>query len=162
VFGVLSFAAALLLLTLIGTETEWLDGRPFVRQPAFWPAVAIVGMTVFGVFELWSTGRALRRGAAGEIGAEVLKWFAALEYLAWFLVYVWVVPVLGYLPTTIIFCAALTYRLGYRSGRGLVAAVLTGIATVVIFKSLLGVKIPGGLVYEYLPGTIRNVMIVRF
>jgi len=162
VFGVLSFAAALLLLTLIGTETEWLDGRPFVRQPAFWPAVAIVGMTVFGVFELWSTGRALRRGAAGEIGAEVLKWIAALEYLAWFLVYVWVVPVLGYLPTTIIFCAALTYRLGYRSGRGLVAAVLTGIATVVIFKSLLGVKIPGGLVYEYLPGTIRNVMIVRF
>ena len=40
--------------------------------------------------------------------------------------------------------------------------MLTGIATVVIFKSLLGVKIPGGLVYEYLPGTIRNVMIVRF
>lgn len=162
VFGVLSFAVALLLLTRIGAETSWLDGRPFVRQPAFWPTVAIVGMTFFGTFELWSTGRALRGGAAGEIGPEILKWFSALEYLAWFLAYVWVVPVLGYLPTTILFCAALTYRLGYRSRRTLLAAVLTGIATVVIFKSLLSVKIPGGLVYEYLPDAVRNVMIVYF
>jgi len=162
VFGILSFAAALLLLTQIGTETSWLDGRPFVRQPAFWPTVAIVGMTVFGVFELWSAGRALRRGSAEEIGPEVLKWFAALEYLAWFLAYVWVVPVLGYLPTTILFCAALAYRLGYRSRRALLAAVLTGIVTVVIFKTLLSVKIPGGLVYEYLPDAVRNVMILRF
>lgn len=162
VFGVLSFAAALLLFTRIGAETTWLDGRPFVRQPAFWPTVAIVGMTIFGAFELWSTWRALQREPAGRIGAEVIKWFAALEYLAWFLVYVWVVPVLGYLPTTILFCAALSYRVGYRSGRTLMAAVLTGIATVVIFKSLLGVKIPGGMVYEYLPDAVRNVMILRF
>lgn len=162
VFGVLSFAVALLLLTRIGAETSWLDGRPFVRQPAFWPTVAIVGMTFFGTFELWSTGRALRRGAAGEIRPEILKWLSALEYLAWFLAYVWVVPVLGYLPTTILFCAALTYRLGYRSRRTLLAAVLTGIATVVIFKSLLSVKIPGGMVYEYLPDAVRNVMIVYF
>jgi hypothetical protein len=162
VFGVLSFAVALLLLTRIGAETSWLEGRPFVRQPAFWPTVAIAGMTIFGVFELWSTARALRRASAGEIGTEVLKWFAALEYLAWFLGYVWVVPVLGYLPTTVVFCAALSYRLGYRSRRGLAAAVLTGIATVVIFKSLLGVKIPGGSLYEYLPGAVRNVMILYF
>lgn len=162
VFGVLSFAAALLLLTRIGAETTWLDGRPFVRQPAFWPAVAIAGMTIFGAFELWSTGRALRRAPAGAIGAEVIMWGAALEYLAWFLVYVWVVPVLGYLPTTIVFCAALAYRLGYRSRRELVAAVLTGIATVVIFKSLLSVKIPGGMLYEYLPDAVRNVMILYF
>jgi hypothetical protein len=162
VFGVLSFGVALLLLTQIGAETTWLEGRPFVKQPAFWPIVAIIGMTIFGVFELWSTGRALRRGAAGEIGPEVLKWFAGIEFLAWFLVYVWAVPVLGYLPTTIVFCAALSYRLGYRSRRGLVAAVLTGIATVVVFKTLLGVKIPGGSLYEYLPDAVRNVMILYF
>jgi len=162
VFGVLSFAAALLLLTRIGAETTWLEGRPFVKQPAFWPTVAIVGMTVFGAFELWSTRRALRGGATGEIGPEVLKWFAGVEFLAWFLVYVWVVPVLGYLPTTIAFCAALSYRLGYRSRRGLVAAILTGIATVVIFKSLLGVKIPGGSLYEYFPDAVRNVLILYF
>jgi hypothetical protein len=162
VFGVLSFAAALLLLTRIGAETTWLGGRPFVREPAFWPTVSIVGMTIFGTFELWSTWRGLRREPTGQIGPEVFKWVAALEYLAWFLVYVWVVPELGYLPTTIVFCAMLSYRLGYRSRRSIAAAVLTGIATVVVFKSLLGVKIPGGMVYEYLPHALRNVMILYF
>jgi hypothetical protein len=162
VFGVLSFAFALFLLTRIGAETTWLDGQPFVRQPAFWPTVAIVGMTVFGAFELWSTRRALQAGRVGKIGPEVLKWFAALEYLGWFLVYVWIVPVLGYLPTTILFCASLTFRLGYRRGRTILAAVVTGVVVVVVFKSLLEVKIPGGIVYDYLPAAIRNAMILYF
>ncbi|EPJ45233.1 MAG: hypothetical protein OFPI_37520 [Osedax symbiont Rs2] len=34
------------------------------------------------------------------------------------------------------------------------------VATVVIFKSLLEVKIPGGASYQYLPEGIRNFMIV--
>lgn len=162
VFGVLSFAFALFLLTQIGAETTWLDGKPFVQQPAFWPSVAIVGMTLFGAYELWSTRRALQVGMVGKIGPEILNWFAAIEFLLWFLVYVWIVPVLGYLPTTMIFCASLTYRLGYRRGRTILAAVLTGIAVVIIFKSLLEVKIPGGMVYDYLPPSIRNFMILYF
>lgn len=162
VFGVFSLGAALLLLSQIGTETSWVDGRPVIRQPAFWPAVAIVGMIVFGAFELASTWRALRTRQSGAIGPEVVRWLLALEYLAWFLAYVWAVPVLGYLPTTITFCAALSFRLGYRRRHALLAAVLTGVGTVVVFKSLLGVKIPGGMVYEYLPNGIRNVLILYF
>lgn len=162
VFGVLGFVAALFLLSRVGAETTWMAQRPLVRQPAFWPTVAIVGMTIFGAVELWSTWRALRSRATGHVGAEILQWFAALEYFAWFLAYVWIVPLLGYLPTTIVFCATLSYRLGYRRWRPLLAAVLTGIGAVVVFKALLGVKIPGGMVYEYLPDAVRNAMIQYF
>ncbi len=162
VFGVLSFGVALFLLSQIGAETTSAENRPFIRQPAFWPTVAILGMLVFGAFELGSTWRALRTRQSGAIGAEVIRWLLALEYFVWFLAYVWAVPLLGYLPTTILFCAALGYRLGYRRRRALLAAVLTGLGTVVLFKSILGVKIPGGILYEYLPDGIRNALILYF
>jgi hypothetical protein len=162
VFGGLSFAIALFLLSQIGTETTWVAHQPFVRQPAFWPVVSIVGMTAFGGFELWSTVRALRGRGGAAIGPEIGLWLRAIEYLAWFMAYVWVVPVAGYLPTTMVFCPLLGWRLGYRRPRALLAAVATGIVTVVVFKTLLGVKIPGGLVYDYLPAAIRNAMIVYF
>jgi putative tricarboxylic transport membrane protein len=162
VFGVLSFAFAVFLLTRIGNQTTWIEGRRFVEQPAFWPAVSIVGMTVFGAFELFYSWRRSWPMRVGNVASEVLLWAKALEYAASFMAYVLAVPVFGYLPTTVVLCAALTWRLGYRRPVPLLAAVATGIATVVVFKSFLGVKIPGGLVYEYLPDGLRNVMILYF
>ena len=44
----------------------------------------------------------------------------------------------------------------------MLAAVLFGLATVVVFKSFLSVKIPGGMIYEYLPGAIRTFFILNF
>lgn len=160
VFGVGSLAAALFLASQLDSQTSWLRGHPFVAQPAFWPVVSIGGMLLFGACELWNVWRRNRAGQGGSIVAEVLHWFRALEFVAWFMAYVAVVPVVGYLPTTMAFCAALTWRLGYRQARTLAAAVLTGIAAVVIFKSFLSVRIPGGALYEYLPDTVRNFMIL--
>ena len=74
--------------------------------------------------------------------------------------YVFVVPVAGYLPVTLAFCAALTWRIGYRDWRIIVAAMATGAATVILFKAFLSVRIPGGAVYEYLPAALRNFMIL--
>ena len=65
------------------------------------------------------------------------------------------------LPATVLFCLVLTYRLGYRGAKFHVAAALTAVATVVVFKSFLGVKIPGGAVYEYLPAALRNFMVLH-
>ena len=33
---------------------------------------------------------------------------------------------------------------------------------VLVFKSMLSVKIPGGEIYEYLPAALRNFMILNF
>jgi hypothetical protein len=160
VFGLAAFGLALVLLARLGAETRWVAGQPLVAQPAFWPAVAIIGMTLFGALELVGVWRrnAARRGRPAL--PEVAVWLRALEFAAWFMVYVWAVPWLGYLPATLVFCTALTLRLGYRSRRMIGAALLTGLATVVVFKSLLAVKIPGGAVYEYLPAGLRNFMIL--
>jgi len=87
-------------------------------------------------------------------------WFGALEYAGYFLLYVAAVPRLGYLPATLLALPLLTWRLGYRAPRMLIISALFGVTVVVLFKSLLQVKIPGGSAYELLPAAARNFMIL--
>ena len=160
--GDLVFAIAFLLfsaflLSQLGEQTRWVKGTKLVAQPAFWPAVGLIGMTLFAGFHF--LGSLLSKRTPGR-GRELVVWARSLEYAAWFLVYVWLVPQTGYLPTTIVFVAVLMIRLGYRSKKMILGAVAVGIAIVVIFKGLLEVKIPGGQVYEYLPDAIRNFMLL--
>ena len=160
IFGVAAFLIAVLLSTQVTTQVVWDLNRSFVNQPAFWPVMAISGMLLFGSFELFHTLRRKKSGRGTSIVGEVLRWIRASEYVIWFMVYVYVVPVLGYLPTSLAFTGALTLRLGYRSAKMVFAALLVGFATVVFFKSLLSVKIPGGDFYEYLPLGLRNFLVL--
>lgn len=155
----MAFLFALFLLVQVPYQTAWVDGAAFVSQPGFFPLVAIAGMVVFGAAELVFSWQRNRRADLPAIGRELVDWLRALEFLGWFIAYVLAVPLGGYLPTTIVFCLALTFRLGYRSRRMLLIAVLVAIAVVVAFKGFLSVRIPGGDMYEYLPAGVRNFMI---
>ncbi|SEO97776.1 Tripartite tricarboxylate transporter TctB family protein [Salinihabitans flavidus] len=159
VFAVFFMLFALFLLANLGTQTEWVKRTQLVAQPAFWPAVAVWGMAIFGALHLASSFISPR--IPGRL-AEVTFWLRSLEYVAWFLVYVLLVPQLGYLLSTVAFAVILTFRLGYRGGRMLGFAALTALAIVLLFKSFLQVKVPGGAIYEYLPGAMRSFMLTYF
>jgi len=61
---------------------------------------------------------------------------------------------------SLIFACALTYRLGYRGVPYTVFAAAFAVGMVALFKGLLGVKIPGATLYEYLPGALRSFAIL--
>ena len=164
--GALPFAGifllvALVLLALIGSETEWVKRGAFFSQPRFWPAVGIGGMVFFGALHFVSAwrGRGSREDRAVE---EAVQWLRSIEYALWFMAYVLVTPWAGYLPATIVFSVLLAIRVGYRSATMLWSAAGMGLAIVLVFKTLLEVKIPGGALYELLPHGLRNVMILYF
>lgn len=158
-FTAVMLAFSVLLLSQIGVETKFSASGKLFAQPRFWPAVGVIGMVGFGALHLASLLR--YRQISSEV-SEALTWLRALEFLVWFMVYVRAVPVIGYLPATLIFTVLLAWRMGYRSGRMLGAAAATGFGIVLVFKTLLSVKIPGGAVYEYLPDGFRNFMILNF
>lgn len=154
VIAFLSFGFALFLAVNLPFQTTWVRHTQLVAQPAFWPAVAIALMVLFSTLHL--VGALVSERIPGRL-AEVIEWIKALEYVAWFMVYVILVPILGYLPTTILFTVSLTFRLGYRGWRWSVLALLFAVAVVVLFKGLLQVKIPGGAAYDLLPeGAVRS------
>lgn len=148
VISLLSFVFAIALLTALPGQITWIEGLALYAQPAFWPSVAVWAMVGFSGLHL--VGALLSERIRGR-REEVLYWLKSLEFAVWFIAYVMVVPKLGYLPSTLIFTFALTYRLGYRRWTWFGAAVLFSVAVVIGFKGLLRVKIPAGEIYSLLP-----------
>ncbi len=148
----------LFLVATFPSQTTWVKKTRLFAQPGFWPAVSVGGMALFGGLHLWRL-RPLRHGA--EDWAEFLVWARALEFAVWFLIYVWLVPLIGYVVASVLFVPALALRMGYRGGFWIGLSVLFGVAVVVLFKSWLQVKIPGGALYEYLPDALRGFFILN-
>ena len=93
---------------------------------------------------------------------EGLIWIRSMEFACWFLLYVVLVPYIGYLLATCIVAFCLSYRVGYQNKQMLSYSVITALSIVLVFKTFLEVKIPGGIIYEYLPETLRSFMILNF
>ena len=159
VFAWVFLAFALFLLSQLGTQAPWKSAGKTFTQPAFWPSLFIVLMVFFAALHLLSS--ALSPRILGR-WHEVWEWVRSVEYAGWFMAYVFVVPQLGYLLTTIIFAILLAIRAGYRQMRVFAGMALMAVVIVVVFKSFLQVKIPGGAIYEMLPTALRSFMLTYF
>ncbi len=157
-FALIFLALAVFLLIQLPTQTRFSATGQLFAQPRFWPGVGVSGMVGFGAVHLAGVWRARTGGALGE----ALVWLRAFEFFVWFMAYVTAVPVVGYLAATLAFTTLLARRMGYRSRNQIVLAGLVGFAIVVVFKTLLAVKIPGGAIYDVLPGSLRAFMILNF
>lgn len=162
--GDLVFATVFLLLSLwlasqLQSQTIWANGQHLFAQPRFWPAVGVFGMAGFGALHFLSSVASDRIPGRWP---EVLSWVRALEFVGWFLAYVWLVPWAGYLLATVGFMAVLTLRMGYRDLRMIGAAACTGVAIVLLFKTFLQVRLPGGQLYHVLPDGLSTFMLTYF
>jgi len=94
---------------------------------------------------------------------EVTKYIAALEYVAYFIGYTLIVPVLGYLVSTLMLGMYLTWRLGYRSPRWTVTGFVSSLAVVIAFRTCLQIKTPLNIwLYDQLPSAARAFMLTYF
>ncbi|WP_434286733.1 tripartite tricarboxylate transporter TctB family protein [Celeribacter sp. SCSIO 80788] len=159
VFALAFMAFALATLIVMPRQTTWVPNTVLFAQPAFWPGVGVIMMVGFGAVHLLSSVVSTRQEGRG---AELLYWLRSLEFVAWFLCYVWLVPVIGYLPATMLFAVLLVLRLGYRAPWSFFWAAAFGFAVVAVFKAGLQVKVPAGALYGYLPDSIRTFMVVNF
>ena len=159
VFSILFLAFSLFLALSLGGQTTWSNSKGVMEQPAFWPYVAVLSMVLFSALHLVSGLMSPKlQGRWTEVGF----WLRAFEYVGWFIVYVMVVPRLGYLLSTMLFCLLLSLRLGYRRPGILALSVVFGFAVVLLFKTFLQVKVPGGQIYEVLPTAARSFMLTYF
>ncbi len=159
VFAWLALIVSVFLLSQLADQTAWRNGGKLFAQPRFWPAVSLSAMTVFAALHL--LGSALSERIQGR-WQEVWLWIASLEFALWFIAYAVVVPYAGYLPTTVIFALALAFRVGYRKVSTLVAAAIAAVVIVLLFKTMLRVNLPSGLIYESLPDGLRQIMLTYF
>lgn len=94
---------------------------------------------------------------------ELTKYAAALEFVAYFIIYTLLVPVLGYLVSTLILGMALPWRLGYRGRVWLGRSFCASLAVVIVFRTLLQIKTPVSIwLYDQLPTALRGFMLTYF
>ena len=154
VFTAASLAIVVFLASQIGSQTIWAENaRNFAGQPRLWPTIGLCVMaTGFGLQLV-----RMRKRRPGRLDwDEARRWLEPAEYAVWFMAYVFTVPVIGFLPMSLAFACALTWRLGYRGWRPMVLAALFALVIVILFKAILSVNIPGGHIYQYLPGALRS------
>jgi hypothetical protein len=157
VFGFTLFTLGVVLLALITEQTKWIKGVALIKQPSFWPGLCLIGLVLFGALHLVSLYRSNRNATDwAAVRAEMIVWLRPCEYAVYFMVYVFGVSILGYLPATLIFCPALAIRAGYRTRRTIIASMVFGLGVVLIFKTFLSIKIPGGALYDTFPDAMRN------
>lgn len=159
VFAMAMLVFSLFLLFNFSSQTARSEGAPWSAQPTLWPAIAVIGMTLFAALNLRSSVMSPR--IPGRL-KELRVWLGFAEYAGWFLAYVLLVPKLGYLPMSILIAVGLMWRRGYRSAKMMLVAVMMGVGTVLVFKAGLRVNVPGGTLYELLPAGLRNFLIVYF
>lgn len=158
-FGVLFLGFALFLWWHLGAEARWLRRLPWFQQPALWPSLAIYGMLGFAALNMVLV---LFKAPSERERREVWAWLRALEFAGWYVGYAWIVPVLGYLPASVLVMAALVWRLGLRTPGALAAAIAFGVGVVLVFKSALRVGIPGGQLYGLFPPEVQLFLSIWF
>ena len=164
VFAMLMLLIVLVLLVSIPFETKWFDGVPLVKQPRLWPTFCIVGMALFGVpysIQIWRNYKFQQGQVQGELN-ELSSWLRPLEFVFYFVLYVLSVPLAGYLLSTLLFFSLLTIRAGYRTLLMFWVSLATGFGIVVVFKSLLQVKVASGAIYDYLPDGWATFFMIYF
>ena len=147
-----------LLLAALPWQTSWIDGRELAAQPRLWPALSLGGLIVFAAMHFTLRLQVTRTPGRWKEG---LAWILSLEYVAYYMVYVWAIPLIGYLLATIVFCVLLTYRIGYR-GKALWIAFAFALFVVLTFKTGFNVKIPGGAIYDFAPEGLRYYLFRYF
>ncbi len=151
-FAAVFLLFAIFLLSQLGAQTSEVKRTKWFAQPSFWPTVSVWAMVIFGLLHWMSSAMSPRIQGRWT---EVAFWLRALEYVLYFLVYVQLVPFLGYLPSTVIFAVFLALRTGFRKPGVIGIAALFGVAVTFIFRAFLQVKIPAGALYQYLPDSVR-------
>ena len=168
VFSAFLFILALFLLSQIRTEAKWIENLPLLRQPRFWPAMTLGGFLIFSAGNLIQSILNARQNRQMVSGVHILpwdelfNWVKTLEFAGYFLLYVFSIPYIGYLPATLLFCPLLTFRVGFRGFKYFTVSILAGFVIVFVFRTILSVKLPAGAIYNIFPDQIRNFLILYF
>ena len=83
-FALCALGIGVLLATRVGAELSWQRGQALIRQPGFWPVLAIAGMVLFGLGHVWQLWRRPQTGTRLAPWPEIGLWIRSVEFVLWF------------------------------------------------------------------------------
>ena len=192
-FSLFMTGLALFFLVFFFTQTGWDDRKLPDNMARYWmdqfgvtepegrlsrlgrilkqswvaPLMCLIILVPAAVWNLRSAWRArswrVRFNQPTGVAHELKQWLRALEYVAWFIAYTALVPMLGYLAATLLLGTALPWRLGYRGLRWMGICLTASFAIVLVFRTGLQIRTPVNIwLYDQLPQGLETFMQVWF
>lgn len=192
-FSLFMLAVALFFLVFFFTQTGWEDRKLPANMARYWMdqfgvtdpegrtarlgrilkqgwVAPLICLAVLVPAAVWNLSGALRAQAwrkrfklPTDMTYEVTQWLRGLEFIGWFIAYTALVPVLGYLVSTLLLGTALPWRLGYRGARWMGICFATSFAIVLVFRTGLQIRTPINIwLYDQLPQPAETFMKVWF
>ncbi|MEM6728639.1 MAG: tripartite tricarboxylate transporter TctB family protein [Pseudomonadota bacterium] len=154
-------------LGLVNGEGRLTRFGRILRQGWVAPAICLLILVPAALLNLrksWITHRwrqRFKQPVAMEY--EAMQWVRALEFVAWFIAYTLIVPILGYLVSTLLLGTLLPFRMGYRGWRWFLICFSVSLAIVLVFRTGLQIKTPVNIwLYSLLPPGPRGFMATWF
>ena len=193
IFSFLMLGLALFFLAFFWTETGWhkrklpdefstyifhqlglveMDGRVtrfgrILKQPWIAPMLCLLIFVPAAVWNMWSSRFThqwrKRFHLPTKANYELEQWARALEFVFYFILYTLIVPLLGYLISTLILGLFLTWRLGYRTKQWMGISLAASFSIVIVFRTFLQIKTPVSIwLYDFLPVHLKSFMLTYF
>ena len=165
---VLNFAASAVLLVLLPIATKPApSNQGWWTQPALMPSLALGLMALASAYLVLKHFLSLRGSPElnpdGQSSArELLEWLKPLEFFIYYGLYIWLLGLIGYFLSSLIFIVLLSVRVGLRSARWMLVALLTTVALVALFRWGLKVWVPVSDLYDLFPKDIRIFLMRNF
>ena len=162
------FLASAILLVLIPVATK--PGPPnqgWWTQPALMPSIAISVMVISAAYLFGQHVYKLRQHPELNndrklVRNEVFEWLKPFEYFVYYCLYIWLLGIVGYFLSSLIFIVLLCLRTGLRNARWMLVALLSALALVALFRWGLKVWVPVAELYDLFPKDIRIFLMRNF
>lgn len=168
VFYALMFliGVGLLLLIPVATSPGPAD-QGWWTQPSFMPTLSLLLVALPATYLFFQYLLKLRKNQAlrptgQDIRAELLQWFKPVEYFVYYVLYIWLLGMVGYFLSSLIFIIGLSIRVGLRSRTWMLSGLLFAIALIAMFRWALGVWVPPAALYDLFPKDIRIFLMGNF
>ena len=161
VFYAFMFIVGVGLLLLVPFATSpGPEDQGWWTQPAFMPRLSLILIALTATYLCFQhfivsrrSDRAVAEGTS--LGAELFEWIKPLEFFVYYIGYIYLLDLIGYFLSSLLFILVLSWRIGLRSPRWLLTGFLFAVALIAMFRWALGVWVPQAELYGLFPKDIR-------
>ncbi|MEM7117153.1 MAG: tripartite tricarboxylate transporter TctB family protein [Chloroflexota bacterium] len=158
-YGIMAVISIVLLL-LLPIETEPGPAEQgWWTQPILMPAISLVFFAITAVFLFIQHLLSVRKHGAPHdrdtVRAELFQWAQPLEIFVYYVIYIYLLGIVGYFLSSFIFAAGVGWRVGLRSRRWVWAALFFTLGITALFRWGLSIWFPSAALFELLPGGLR-------
>lgn len=159
---------SLIFIILIPTATKpGPEGQGWWTQPALMPSlslalIAIPAAMLLGQHRLKRHQQPELHPSPENLRAELFQWLRPLEFFGYYVLYIWLLGLVGYFLSSFMFITGLSWRIGLRAPKWMLISFLTALGLIALFRWGLQVWVPAAALYDLFPKEARIFLIRNF